>query len=251
MNLASFAVPIAGLVAAAALRAAPLTATTAVQTRPDPSAPVIGFLKAGAEPKPAAAAPAGWLAVALPGPFSAYVRDQDLNKALEVKAGSPLYLRPSLDAAVLTVAAKGDKIEITGLEGRWTEVQLNQPVIGFINVGGASAAPTSAPPATEAPPPPTNAPGHPAPDLGASAPLPRYFEGILASTRRAFAPRRPYDWELRTEGGARICYVDVSRLLLPQPIDTYAGQQVLVYGAPRAVPGTKDIVVAVDSLRLK
>ena len=42
------------LAGAAALVAAPLTATTAVHTKPDASSPVISYLKAGTEPKAAA-----------------------------------------------------------------------------------------------------------------------------------------------------------------------------------------------------
>ncbi|MGH7995068.1 MAG: hypothetical protein ACREFX_01815, partial [Opitutaceae bacterium] len=201
----------AALLAAASLRAAPLASTAAVQTRPDPSAPVIGVLPAGAEPTPAAAAPGGWIAVSLPGPFKAYVRDQDLNKALEVRPGSSLYLEPNAGSGVLAIAVKGDKIEITGLEGRWTQVRLGQPVIGYVNL---AAAPVSQPPAAAAEPAPNNAPGHPAPAGAAEgSAAERYFEGRFVSTHRRFAPRRPFAWELETSGGARIAYLDVGRLL--------------------------------------
>ncbi len=54
-----------------ALFATPLMETAAVQTRPDPAAPAITYLKAGSEPVVAtnalATTPAGWLAVELPG----------------------------------------------------------------------------------------------------------------------------------------------------------------------------------------
>src|SRR5580658_7846511 len=80
--------------------AAPLAQTTAVQTRPDPAAPVITFLKAGSEPVPAGDAagivPPGWLAVSLPGPFDGYVQNKDLTKDLNVKPGSSVRLSPDL-----------------------------------------------------------------------------------------------------------------------------------------------------------
>ncbi len=162
---------LAGLSAAAG--AAPLPGTTAVQTRPEADAPAIGYLKAGSEPVPAdAPAPEGWLAVSLPGPFSAYVRSGDLSKSLDVRPGASLYLEPKPDAPVLALAAAGDKIEITGLLGKWTQVQLDKSLTGYIHAGplppapavpGAAGAPapgvlTDVPAAAPAAPP-ANGPG--------------------------------------------------------------------------------------------
>jgi hypothetical protein len=48
-----------------------------------------------------------------------------------------------------------------------------------------------------------------------------------------------------------VAYIDVSRLLQTDQIKNYLGHTVLVYGAALPVPGTPDIVVIVDSLRLK
>lgn len=239
------------LPAAALLRAAPLTSTTAIQSRPDPSAPVIGYLKAGTEPAPVAAAPDGWVAVSVAGPFDAYVPDKDFTKDLDVIPGTPLYALPAVDSGVIATAGKGDKIEITGLHGKWTRVRLNQPLVGYVQVGPSPAAPVTAPPpqaATAAPP--NNEPGHPAPGASNAA-APHYFEGRFVSTRRMFAPRRPFPWELVTVGGARIAYLDVGRLLQTEQIDSYVGRTVLVFGTARPVAGTKDIVVEVDSLWLR
>ena len=61
------------LAGACALRAAPLSETTAVLTQPEQTAPILTYLKAGTEPAAATdapPAPAGWLAVAVPGPAS-------------------------------------------------------------------------------------------------------------------------------------------------------------------------------------
>jgi hypothetical protein len=119
------------LAAAASLAAAPLTATTAVQTRPDDAAPVVSYLKAGTEPTPAATAalantPAGWMAVDLAGPFEAYVENKEIGKGLDVRPGASIYLQPKLDSGVLTTMEKGDKVEITGLRGKWTQVHVDK-----------------------------------------------------------------------------------------------------------------------------
>lgn len=240
---------------AALLRSAPLPATTAVQARPDPSSPVIGYLKAGTEPESAGSAPEGWLAVALPGPFTAYVPSTALNKDLDVKPGTPLYLEPRPDANVLCTSAKGDKIEITGLHGRWTQIKLDQPILGYIAAGGGAPltpAPSALALVTDAPPPAPAAtgPGHPV-DTGPGLAGPQYFEGRFASTHRWIGPARPYDWQLLDANGTRLAFLDTHKLLLTEQMDKYVGHMVGVYGAVHAIPHSRDVVVTVESLQLR
>jgi hypothetical protein len=259
------------ILASSAVHSAPLAGTTAVQTRPDPSAPAITFLNAGAEPAAAPAdvapLPDGWQAVGLPGPFVAYVENKDLNKALDVIPGSTLYLAPSADSGVLAIAQKGDRITITGLRGKWTQLRLDKPLVGYIHPGpmpatGAipsfpqAAAGAPAPFASSAAPaePPTNAPGKPAAEGASdqgSAIVIRTFEGRFVSTKRLFAPQRPYEFQLNNTAGARAAYLDVGKLLLTEQIDKYIGHDVSVSGTVKPVPDTQDIVVAVESLQLK
>src|ERR1700690_692918 len=97
----------AGLAWCAALQAATPSTATAVQTQPDPSSAVIMVLKAGSE-QPAVSdkvgpAPAGWMAVDVPGPFEGYVKNKDLTKQLDVAPGSAVYLAPKDGAAELTM----------------------------------------------------------------------------------------------------------------------------------------------------
>ena len=80
MKIASRLLPL--VLALGVCRGAPLTTTTAVQTAPDAAAPAIGYLKTGTEPVSAGPAPEGWMAVALPGPFSGYVKMGDFTTAL-------------------------------------------------------------------------------------------------------------------------------------------------------------------------
>jgi hypothetical protein len=244
-----------GLVAALPLacRAAPLTATAAVQTQPDPASPVVTYLKAGAEPLPpsdaTAVAPAGWMAVDLPGPFEAYVLDKDFTKALDVKPGSSLYLAPKPEAGVLAVAAKGDKIEIIGLYGKWTQVRLDKHLVGYVNLSPPVAPVVAAAPAAPVP--------MPAPTVGTAAPagtdaaLPRVLEGKFTSTRHALTSRKPYDWELVDDSGSRLAYLDLSHLLLTEQLRSYVGKPVVVSGPLRPTAQGNDFVLSVESLQLQ
>jgi hypothetical protein len=285
--------------------AAPLTEPAAVQSQPDLNAPVLAILNPGTEPTPAAGPtqplPPGWLAVAAPGPFDGYVRNADLTKQLEVKPGTSIRVAPKSEAGVLMVFGKGDKAQITGLAGAWTQVRLDQTLVGYIHLGpipAASAAPSAAagnpsvagsmeptPSATasagssagvstggpmgsaagsNAAPSATTAPtaggqgGGPATamagqayDSGDTSALPRTFEGVFVSTHKAFTPRRPYDWQVNDSSGQRYAYLDISHLLLTDQIENYAGHEVRVHGTARLVPGTKDLVIQIESLRLK
>lgn len=266
---------LAALKLAAAVVAAPLATTTAVHTKPDAASPAISFLKAGTEPVAApdsvGTTPAGWLAIQLPGPFEGYVENKDLAKSLDVKPGAAIRLAPKADAGVLALAAQGDKIEITGLRGKWTQISLQKTLTGYVHLGGtagylppiatAPAAAKSASPAPIASSPVAPSvygvatPGQASPMVnlgdGGSTTLPRQFAGRFVSTRRPFAPRRPYDYALNDDAGKRYAYLDISRLLLTEQIEKYIDRQVVVFGTARNAPDAKDIVIAIETLQLK
>ena len=261
----------------AAAFASPLTETTAVHTKPNAASPIISYLKAGSEPTASMAAaiptPNGWMAVELPGPFESYVQNKDLAKSLDVKPGSSIYLTPKVEGGVLAVAEKGDKSTLTGIQGKWTQISLEKKLTGYILVpvamGGTAPAPASvaastslatpAAPFSPAPMAPvaygSTSAGHAAPmvNLGetSGASLPRQFAGKFVSTRRPFMPRRPYDWALNDDAGKRYAYLDVSKLLLTEQIEKYIDHAVVVYGAAKNAPGTKDIVIEIESLQLR
>jgi len=263
------------LATAMTLRAAPLTETTAVHAKPDTGSTVITYFKAGSEPAPAsdaANATAGWMAVELPGPFEAYVLNKDLTKSLDVVPGVALTLAPKVGAPVLTTANAGDKTTVTGLYGKWTQIKLERKLVAYIPTKEKSsplASSASAPVATtaaSAPAPFSPAPaspvaygsggaGHAAPMVnlgdGGSSTLPRQFSGKFVSTRRAFTPRRPYDWALNDDAGRRYAYLDVSKLLLTEQIDKYIDHAVVVYGAAKTTNEGKDIVIEIESLQLR
>jgi hypothetical protein len=254
------------LATAAAAAAAPLTATTAVHLQPDEKSPAVAVLNAGSEPVAApdapAGAPAGWMAVELPGPFDGYVQNRDITKSLDVRDGAPIHLAPKADAVVLAAMGKADKATITGLHGKWTQISLQKKLTGYIRTGGTPS--TVAPAAASAPlaPPPVTpvaygvtTEGRPAPMVnlgdGGSSTLPRLFQGKFVSTRSPFRPRRPFDWALDDDAGERYAYLDMSKLLLTDQLDKYVDHHVVVYGAAKSVPGRKDIVIEVESLQLK
>jgi len=271
-----FAHATALIVVVISLAAAPLTQTTAVHTRPDAGSPVITYLKAGTEPTPVldavANTPAGWMAVELTGPFEAYLLNKDLTKSLDVVPGAQLLQAPKTGAPLLTNAGKDDKVTITGLHGKWTQISLSRKLTAFIAINAMPGylPPIAIAPATHASggnPPPfapapaapiaygTGTPGMAAPmvnlgDGGASS-LPRQFIGKFVSTRRPFTPRRPFDWALNDDAGRRYAYLDVSKLLLTEQIEKYIDHDVVVYGAPRNAPDGKDLVLEVLSLQLR
>lgn len=257
-----FIVTATGLAWCAALKAATLSAPTAVQSQPDPASAVIAVLKAGSEqPAPTdkvAPPPAGWTAIEVSGPFEGYVKNRDLTKQLDVLPGASIYVAPKDGSGVLTTYAKGDKAEITGLHGGWTQVRLDKTLIGYIQASAAApaaaslpAAPMPAPPATTAQPAgPATAFSDSSP-AGGSGTVSKLFEGTLATTRSLLYPKRPFDWQLVDPDGNRIAYVDLSRLLLTDQIENYAGHQVVVLGSLKTAAGGSDLVIDAEGLRLK
>jgi len=253
-----FILAAANLAWCTALSATTLSVPTAVQSQPDPASAVIVVLKAGSE-MPAATdkagpPPAGWTAVEVAGPFEGYVRNKDLSKQLDVIPGAVVYAAPKDGSGVLATFEKGDKAEITGLHGGWTQVRLDKALVGFIQVSAQAAAP--APSAPIAVPQASSAP--PAGPASSSAPSPagnsavsKLFEGTLETTRSLLTPRRPYDWQLKGADGARIAYVDLSRLLLTDQIENYGGHAVVILGSLKPVKDTSDLVIEAEGLRLK
>jgi hypothetical protein len=255
LNTSLFAALLVG--AATALSAAPLTETTAVYSKPDASSATIASLKAGTEPAvaPGISAPAGWTAVTLAGPHEVYAANKDVTKALDVRAGAPYLTDAKSTAPVLALAEKGDQTDIIDYRGKWTKLRLTKAVTGYIKTPAKAVAPVvSAPAAPAAPAAPqavtTIGKAAPVGDGGSSA-LPRLFQGKFASTYNPLRPRRPYDFQLTDDAGARYAYVDVSKLLATEQLNKYTDRTVVVYGTAKAVPGTKDMVVVAESLQLR
>jgi hypothetical protein len=270
MKTKLLSVTLACLVTTCVVNGAPLQETAAVHAKPDASSATITYLKAGSEPVAAqdglASTPAGWMAVEIPGPLEGYAESKDFTKGLDIKPGTAIHSAPDMKSGVIAVAEKGDKTSITGLHGKWTQVNVDKKIVGYINVGGsagyvppiATTPATSTQPLSPAPIAPiaygVGGPGQPAPtvNLGdSSSTLPRQFAGIFVSTRSVLHPRRPFDWALNDNAGKRYAYVDISKLLLTDQIEKYVSHWVVVFGAPKPTADGKDIVIQVESLQLK
>lgn len=252
------------LLTASAAVAAPLTQPANVHVRPSTNSPTLSTLPAGSTPVALTTGygvlPPGWIAVEVAGPHEVFVQQKDLTKNLDVKPGAPLHRDAKPESEVIATAAEGDVTEIIGLRGRWTQLLLKKNIVGYIQVSGAPAT-APAPMATPAPraTAPANVPPS-APVAGQAVPitqtpgeqaLPRLFQGRLTSTRNPLRPRRPYDYQLTSEEGERYAYADLSKLLLTEQLDKYLDRTVVVYGAAKEVPNTKDIVIVVESLQLR
>ena len=252
---------LAGVCALAAGRlvADTLATDTAVFAQADPKAPVLARLKSGSVVTAAGEAPAGWRRVEISGPFEAYVHNRDITKGLEVRPGANVYAEPKKDAQILTVAAAGDKTEITGLRGDYCQVKLEKKLQGFIAVGDTvNTAPTDTKPmfnvstTPPVPPAPVTTLGHPVQLAGNTADMPRMFAGTLVLARRVILnPNPPYDYQLVDASGRRFAYVDTRRLLLTDRIESYLDRAISITGTVRNTVDGKDLVIAAESMQLK
>lgn len=251
--------------------AAVATRTTTVHVKPDSGSGVVLTLQPGdrlPEAITVGGTPAGWTAVSLPGPHDVFVENRFIGKNLDVKPGSPLHLSAGSDAPVLTRATSDDKVEITGLRGRWTQLRLDQPVTGYLFGSGVPSTTTPTTPTvttvtlqdegvvtgpviTPSGPQAGSPVDRTAAERESLAALPRLFEGVLASTRSPLRPRRPYDFALQTKTGTRFAYLNLTRVLINTPVENYLNHPVVVYGIARPVPDTKDIVITVESIQLR
>ncbi len=239
------------------LTAAPLMETTAIQAQPNATASVIGYLKAGTEPAPAAVtAPAGWMAVELPGPHEAYVNNNDFSKSLDVHPGAAMRLQPRADAPALATMQEGDKTEITGLRSGWTQIKLYRTITGYIKVGGTAPAPVApSPSAAVALPPPAPAVNAEAPAIvsGPAAPRAQLFQGTIVKTTRILlvAPRRDFAYQLNNFDGARIAFLDLSRALATEKVEPIVGRPVKVTGVLRQTENGRHLVIEVVSIEVQ
>jgi hypothetical protein len=161
-----------------------------------------------------------------------------------------------------------DKAEITGLLGKWTQIRLEKRLVGYVRVAASATpppSPTASPsasvskPMSPAPVPATaygvTTAGRAAPQVnlsdGNSTSLPRLLAGKFVSTRSPFRPRRPYEYALNDDAGKRYAFLDISKLLLTEQIESYIDHAVVVFGSAKPIPGTKDFVIEVESLQLK
>lgn len=264
----ALALLLAAFAVAPVARAASLEAPLPAYASPDASAPILGTAKKGTRIA-AGTAPSGWAAVELAGPHTVYVTEKDTLKNFEVRPGAPYYSQPRADAPVIGLAGDRDPAEFADIAGKYNKFSLNKPLIAYVRIPATPvAAVAPAQPAAPASGPagqpplmddltgtlpqniPASRPVAPGQGLEAGEPrLARTFFGIVASSRSALRPRRPHDFQLNDEGGARIAYLDISRLLLTEQIDAFIGRPVAILGTAETVGN--DLVIRVESLKLQ
>lgn len=255
--LAAFVIP--------AARAATLEAPLPAYASPDASAPILGTAKAGTKIA-AGTAPSGWAAVELAGPHTVYVTDKDTLKNFEVRPGAAYYSQPKANAPVIGLAGDADPAEFSDVAGKFNKFSLNKAIIAYVRIPAAApVAPAAASTATPAatPPPlmddlqgtlrqdiPASRPVAPGQGLEAGEPrLARSFFGVVASSRNPLRPRRPWDFQINDDGGTRIAYLDISKLLLTEQIDAFVGRPVAILGTAETLGN--DLVIHVESLKLQ
>lgn len=266
--------------AASPAHANTLPAAQPAYASPDANALVLGNAPAGARVL-AGVAPSGWSAVELPGPHTVFVAEKDTLKNFEVKPGAAYHAAPSADAPVIGLAGETDQVEFADVAGRYNKFSLRGPVTAYVRVATpvadaapvapvADTLPVSSPADTlpnqaDVPPPfadlantlPVEGPARQDPvaagrGVEAGEPrLARTFFGVVASTRNPLRPRRPHDYQLIDAGGARIAYLDISRLLLTERMEAYVGRPVFILGSVSPVGSSTELVIQVDSLKLQ
>jgi len=209
---------------------------------------------------------------------------------MDVRPGSSFRTAAKPEAPVLATMDAGDIVKITGVKGKWTQVLVTKRLVGYIRSSSISSAapvpapaPTKSSPVVAAPLPQEKAPS-PAPLPVESSPLvaapiapapsaapvtggqaipvainaedaktglPRSYVGKFMSSRRAFAPKRPYDFQINDDAGVRFAYLDLSKLMITDSLEKYLERWVSVYGIARNLPGTKDIVIEVETMQTR
>ncbi|MBC8011967.1 MAG: hypothetical protein H7067_17915 [Burkholderiales bacterium] len=264
---------------AAASRADTLATAQPVYASPAENALVLGTAQAGSR-LATSPAPSGWQAVEFAGPHTVYVTEKDTLKNMEVRPGASYYAAPKSDAPVIGLADDKDPATFADIVGRYNKFSLAKPIIAYVRDTPTPVAPVEvaavAPVETAAPAPEVvaAAPVAAAPftdstavlrnDIPASSPavagrgletgeprLARTFFGTVASTRNPLRPRRPFDYQLNDSSGARIAYLDVSRLLQTEQIDAFIARPVALFGTAEPLGTGKEIVVRVETLKLQ
>jgi hypothetical protein len=265
---------------AVAAHAATLSASLPAYASPNEQAPVLGTAVAGSRIV-ITPAPSGWQAVELAGPHTVYVAEKDTLKNFEVRPGAAYLSAPRADAPVVGLAGDKDPAAFADVAGRYNKFSLNKPIVAYVRAQPTPVAPvvSTPPPApVVAAAPATVTPASPAPiapaapsyeatlrnDIPATSPvspgrglelgeprLARTFFGTLASSRSAFRPRRPHDFQLNDSAGQRIAYIDVSRLMQTEQIDAFIGRPVTIFGTAQVVGPSSDVVIQAETLKLQ
>ena len=187
-----------------------------------------------------------WLEVRYSGPYTGYVSSHGIDVSEGVSSGTPIYLEPSHDAAILAVIDTPGEVEVIET-GDWTKVSLRKSLRLFVSIeylrgtaGGSAQV--------------TDASGKPVVGSRASSPVAeevaQNFEGRLVEAKRIlFFKKPPYPYALEDEKGKRIAYLDLEAVVISQPFKNYVGRKVEVYGTIEAENDGRRLVIHAVNMR--
>lgn len=258
--------------------AATLSFDVPLHLQPEFSSPTVAVLPAGSSitallrdeltNENIAPLPPGWVAVRFPGPLEGWVRNDDVAKDLTVKSGGAVHTTAAADAPVFTMVGEKETADVVETSGDWSKVSVRKELVLFLTAmpPPAHAAPepvlsTATPMSETAPSLPTveeqsavSAPSRPAPKPPPQPVMleatPRVFQGYLARTRRILGAGPKLDYQLVDEHNERIALLDLSALLVTEPLDGFEGRQVSVFGPAMRRSDIRDLIIRVQTLRL-
>jgi hypothetical protein len=262
---------------AVAVDGATLTFPATLHLRPDTTSPVLAELPVGSSvtallpeelrAESIAALPPGWIGVRYSGPVQGFVPNAAIAKDLFVRPGTVVRTGPDANSVMLTMIGDQDSAELVQVEGDWSRVVFSKPLIAFLNStppipgrapeigalsgdtttsGSPSVAMPASAPSTQATTviPPTG------PTFGTIDATPRVFQGYLMRTRRVLGVGPKLDHQLVDASGRRIALLDLSALLVTEPLDRFENRLIGVFGPVSRREGVKDLIIRVETLRL-
>ncbi len=263
---------------AQAASAATLSFDATMHVSPDDQSETVGTLPAGSSITPVlredlagsglAEPPPGWIAIKHAIDVEGFVRTRDIGKDLAMKPDSPIFAEASEDSPVVAMVGPQDPVEPGDPVGRFSKATLRKDQIVYVNsvppgsramVRQQASTPSTlnspaAPVASAAPSAPAasraSQPAASTPAPAAITAAPRTFEGYLIRTRRILGRGPKLDYQLVDEDNKRIALLDVSALLVTEPIEFFEGRLVRIYGPGVAMEGVTDAIIRVENLRL-
>lgn len=215
--------------------------------------------------------PGGWVAIRYSGPITGYVLSKSVGKDFSLRPGAIVRAAPSAEAPLVAMVSDKERGEEVSTEGEWSKCVVRKEMVLFLNSvpPESRASLTEVPPATRpaetapavattpqkptrpettAAPPPETKPA-PAPPHVVNA-TPRAFQGTLMRTRRILGRGPKLDYQLVDESNRRIALLDMSALLLTEPLESFEGRMVSIYGPGMAQDGVDDMIIRVETLRI-
>jgi len=257
--------------------AATLSFDAPMHVSPDAQSETVGTLPSGSTITPVlrdelaaggfAEPPPGWIAVRHSVAVEGFVRNKDIGKDLAMKPDSPVFAEATEGSPVLATVGPKDRVETGDPIGRYSKATAHKEQIVYINsvppssramVSTPTPVPVAALSTPTAPSTPVAPSAEAAPATKPKAPAapveitaaPRTFEGYLMRTRRILGSGPKLDYQLVDENNKRIALLDVSALLVTEPIEFFEGRMVKVYGPGLSMEGVNDAIIRVENLRL-